>query len=1116
MRSLARTEDAVDRALARGRDGGLDATCLVEAGAGTGKTSVLIDRLLSLVLSGTSVARIVAITFTEKAAGELRVRLRSGLEEAARSHDGEEGERLRAAVREVDRAHVGTIHGFCASLLRERPVEAGVDPNFVVADELRQTTLLDSAWEKWLREELSGSLPHAVAEARELGVGLEKIRRLALELIEARDVLHLAPAPVDSGDVEGFIADLVAGARDFAELARTGARDPEDKAIPAILNFVRAVGALEFLPDDARAAFALTRIAPAPSGRGRGRKANWDEGVLDDLRARADRLRDRQAELRARAFHNATVELIDWLAGYVRAYDAEKSRAGVLDFQDLLSKSRDLLRDDFGVREHFKRSYDRILVDEFQDTDPLQCEIAFFLAEKTGGRAGNWLDVNLEPGKLFIVGDPKQSIYRFRRADIETYESAREIISRDGSVLRLTENFRTRPSMVDEVNEVFQGTMAAPEDGRRYQPDYEVLAAHREPDGEGPGVILISPPSGLDETAKAAETREAEADSVAAFIERALGSGTPRVFDRETDSWRPLGLGDIAVLFHSRTALDAYEAAFNARGLNYRIAGGKRFYIRREVTELATVLAAVEDPHDLVSVVGALRTPFMGVSDEEIVVHRERKGSLDYTDAGAEGVPAVVAAFEMLRDLHDSRNENGVADLIKRLFARTAALELFLMKPTGEQRHANLLKVVELASALERSEPMSLGGFVRWLRDVSQLTPEEAESPLAEEGDDFIRMLTIHKAKGLEFPVTVLADLGRATRHVGDTIVDREEGRFDVGIGSSDERLATMGYESARSLEEKRDAAESLRLLYVGMTRARDALVIPWFPKKGADASGLLTQIGGLLERADDGDYVETVDADSLALGVKAARPVRLSASDIRGREQDAPSEELARWRERLSAFVDRHYRPPLIVAPSALAHGPEAEPEADLWDSGAPTAGMRFGTLVHALMERIDFDAPGDIGSTAEALARTMGAEKAEASEAARLAERSLEAPVMKRARRAASSFREVPFCVSHGEAMVDGKIDLLFDEGDGLVVVDYKTDATPDGGWESKAELYRDQATVYGAAAGIATGRPVKEVVLLFMRGPAEERITIGVSPKEHEDALGELLARASGHDP
>ena len=769
-----------------------------------------------------------------------------------------------------------------------------------------------------------------------------------------------------------------------------------------------------------------------------------------------------------------------------------------------------------GVREHFKCSYDRILVDEFQDTDPLQCEIAFFLAERRGKAASSWLDVDLEPGKLFIVGDPKQSIYRFRHADIETYESAREMVEKNGSVLELTENFRTRPSIVDEVNAVFEGVMTAPDDGRRYQPDYETLVAHRPADEEGPGVVIISPSAGFAEGTHIAEIREAEADAVAAFISRSLEAGCPRVFDRENASWRPLRLGDIAVLFHNRTALDAYEAAFNARGLDYRIAGGKRFYVRREVSELATVLAAVEDPHDLVSVVGALRTPFMGISDEEIVIHRERTGSLSYLVSGAGGVPTVESAFRILRELHESRNAGSIADLIRRLFARTAALELFLLKPTGEQRHANLLKVVELASSLESDEPMSFGGFVRWLREVSQLTPEEAESPLSEGGDDFIRMLTVHGAKGLEFPVTVLANLGRITRRAGNIIVDREEGRLDVGIGSEKERLATLGYEDARALEEKREAAERLRLLYVGMTRARDALVIPWFVKEGTGDGGLLEYLQGLAGRAGEGAgrRVELIDAGSLDLGTDAARPVRLSAADALGcAGAAAGARELAEWEARLSGFARRHDRPPLTVAPSALAHVSGDAHEPAPWDSGTPpTAGMRFGTLVHAVMERADFEAPERIAGAAEALARTMGVGAEEASEAARLIESSLESNVSRRARLSAKCFREVPFCVRRGSAVIDGKIDLLFEEDDGVVVVDYKTDNLPGGGAPLLADRYGDQATAYGIAVGIASGLPVKEVVLLFMRGPVEERVAVRGSREEQERALDELLAKAS----
>jgi ATP-dependent helicase/nuclease subunit A len=1120
------TKDDAARRLASGFDGGLDRTYLVEAGAGTGKTTVLVDRLLAVLRAGTDIERVVAITFTEKAAGELRVRLRGELERAAPEADGREREALERALHDIDRAQVNTIHGFCAGLLKERPVEAGVDPGFGVADELRRRILLDAAWDRWFRDELKRHLPPAVAAARALGFAIPKIRELSEKLVLERDLLGLAPEPEPPADTRGFIEDLRAASREFARVAASSCLDPSDRAALAIGEFARAVEAIDALPEGVRGAYTVTRIKIEPGGR-TGSKRNWEEGALDALRERAAALRAKQDELGTVASHNAAVEILRWVEGFVGAYETEKSRQGVLDFQDLLTRARDLLRDSEEVRKHFKNAYDRVLVDEFQDTDPLQCEIVFFLAEAKGRHEPDWTKVRLEPGKLFIVGDPKQSIYRFRRADIEMYEEAKSTIQAQGDVLGLVENFRTRPEIVHEINAVFSPTMRAPEGDRRYQPDYAPLTAYREAADVGPGIVILPPAGPLGEEAGADEVRAAEATAVAAFVERIVADASLPVFDRDEGRWRAPGLRDIALLFHRTTGLPAYEDAFASRSLDYRIAGGKRFYVRREVIELRTALAAIEDPHDLVAVVGALRTPFFGVSDEAIVVHRARAGTLNYLVERPDGAPEVERAFALLRELHVERNVSGIAELLTRLFERTGALELFLLKPDGEQRHANLIKVAELASTLERAEPMSFGGFVRWLREVSQLTPEEAESPLSEEGDEFVRMLTIHKSKGLEFPITILADLGHLSPGRAENIViDREDKVLAFGVGPADDRLATRDYERLLEFEAERREAELLRLLYVGATRARDALVIPWFPAKdGVDATGLLTRIAGFLE-AESGEPVRGLgaggravvrfDTASLDLARKAPRPVRLDTERARAIDHEtteAYAERVA-WERWIDGIGDRRHHPAVIVTPSSLALHADSEPVRDEEPvTGASSRGRELGTLVHAVMERVDFASPETARDVTRAIARTAGVDGDLVEEAAGLVERALDTPIMRRAAAARAS-REVPFCVSLDGVTVEGKIDLLFEEDGGFVVVDYKTDVVPASGADGLVDRYRRQAEAYALAVAQASGRPVKEIVLFFLRSLE----AVSLLPSDAGLPPGEALAvfvRAAGDE-
>jgi ATP-dependent helicase/nuclease subunit A len=678
---------------------------------------------------------------------------------------------------------------------------------------------------------------------------------------------------------------------------------------------------------------------------------------------------------------------------------------------------------------------------------------------------------------------------------------------------------------VREVNAAFSPIMRAPEGGRRYQPDYEPLSAYRRAEDTGPGVVILPPAGSLGGKPKADDVRAAEAAGVAALVERIAGEGRPPIFDRENGQWRPPSLRDIAVLFHSTTGLSAYEDAFASYGLDYRIAGGKRFYVRREVIELRTTLTAVEDPHNLVAVVGALRTPFFGVSDEAIVLHRAQAGTLNYLAKADRGSPAVERAFALLRELHAERNAGSIADLLSKLFERTAALELFLLKPDGEQRHANLIKVVELASKLEKSEPMSFGGFVRWLREVSQLTPEEAESPLSEEGDEFVRMLTIHKSKGLEFPITILADLGRFWKGGTESlVVDREEALLAFGVGPKDDRLATRDYERLLEFEGVRREAELVRLLYVGATRARDLLVLPWFPAKEGDATGLLEHLGGFIEVgvgepvADlkpSGRRVVRFDTGTLDLERRPPRPVRLDvgrARQIEPTKTDAYAERGA-WERWIDGIGVARHVPANLIAPSSLAAHVDSEPVRDEEPAAsAPSRGRELGTLVHAVMERVDLDDPETVADVTRAIARAAGLPDDLAPEASRIIERALDSPIVRRAVAAPRESREMPFCVSHEGATVEGKIDLAFEEDGEIVVVDYKTDDIKPGQAKEHSERYRGQAEAYALAMSEITGEPVKEIVLFFMRTLDE----ISITPPDDDRTLGDAVDASMAEPP
>ncbi len=797
---------------------------LVEAGAGTGKTTLLMDRLKNVICDrGVPMESVVAITFTEKAAGELKSRLREELENLEQRAVGEQRERVRRALREMDRAAVSTIHSFCAALLRERPVEAGVDPGFRVADEVEADEIFEDAWEIWLHERMTPDNAR-LRPAFELGAGLDSVKELAREFIRNRDTLSWSPETLPECDPADFLETMRGKLSALAELAERDLRDSEDRLAAEITKLKRWVESCEERLSAGSPASPSSALGPLElKAKGRGNAGNWSsKQSLAQARELLATAAEEVERARGRLLHNAVVGLTLELRGLVDIYQSAKRERGVLDFDDLLIGARNLLRDSDEARGYFKGKFEFILIDEFQDTDPLQAELAFFLAERRDSKSDSWEEVKLEPGKLFLVGDPKQSIYRFRRADIELYEMAKEVLTRSGDVLQISVNFRSTPGVIEPVNLAFREAMVPPEEGS-YQPEYVALDSYRR--SAGPGLTALTAAGSLPEGLSSDEKRAFEASAIAWSIASAVGSPGWKVCEGANGPKRPVRYGDIAVLFWATTGLGIYEEALRSWGIPYRVAGGKAFYSRGEVQALLCVLAAIESPHDGIAVVGALRSPFFGVSDEEIFLHWKNAGGLDYLEVSGAGY--VGKAFETLRELRSRRNSMRLAAFLDGLFEMTGVLPALYRRFQGEQRVANLLKISAMAETLERSGPVTFKRFVRWVGEQDRRGVEEGESPIQEPGDNFVTVLTVHKAKGLEFPVVVLPGLWTGGRSgAGRVIADRRNRNLQINLAKG-LGLVTAGWESASERESEVLDAERIRLLYVAMTRARDKLVIP-------------------------------------------------------------------------------------------------------------------------------------------------------------------------------------------------------------------------------------------------------------------------------------------------
>jgi ATP-dependent exoDNAse (exonuclease V) beta subunit len=1042
----------------------LDTSFCVEAGAGTGKTSLLVSRFLSIVESGKApCSRIVAITFTEKAAGEMKIRLRQEIlkrrDDAELSLDARA--RLESAYDELERAPISTIHSFTAMILREHPIEAGIDPNFTQLDALEGALLFDECWGDFLLER-AGSWGSALGQFRMFGGSVANLRDMAGAMyarrgertradsfacaheargtegaISAQPAAGARAAERQPGTGASGLRDSFAGAaRRLSELARDHCANPEDRGRKAIEEFVAGMEALETLRDDELDCFLLTLRLP----KNKGSKDNWRPAeTCAEQKAIFNDLAEVQERERIALSDRLRAHLEGFFCEFLSFVEARKAALGVLDFDDLLIKARDLcMRPD--VLDALRERYRYLLVDEFQDTDPVQAEIVCLLAGPPGDRDGS----RIEPGKLFIVGDPKQSIYRFRKADIEIYERVKERVAEHGAALPIVENFRSVPGIIEWVNETFSDVMGPP-GAVPFQARYEAIKAHRE----GTGAPVARFDVEFAEGANSLEIREREGEAVARLIHRLLEEGMP-VMDARSREMRPIRWGDIAVIYPGTTGIEHYEEPLRTEGIPYVVEGGKLYYTREEIRDLASAIWAIEDPYDALALVGALRSPMFGASDEEIFLFTQGGGRLNYcaTEAGAAEKPDCIrAAFELLGELHRARNELGPSGTVLELLRRTKYLELSLLRPHGEQRMSNIRKAIASARAFE-GRNNSFRRFARWFRDQEILASAEGESPIIEEEGDAVRLLTVHKGKGLQFPVVILANLIQGKRHSSRIMVE-ESGHLAFKLGL----LETGDFAEIAERERLRQTAEMARVLYVAATRAGDLLVVPRMPKAG----GYFDILEGHLESAN----VSPLPVSALPpLKGKPRAFARLRKPSRAERERSAG--ERAAWIEARSRILERARRAPVVIAPSKL----ETE------SIGAPPGAaeerdrkLLFGQAFHRVMELAGHSSARPVAELAASVAGELGIgdDRAELERLARIA---LESDLVLRAERSHRSFREVPFIVHREGNFIEGRIDLLFEERGLWTLVDYKTDDISAADLEKRAEVYRPQAAVYALA--------------------------------------------------
>ncbi|HWM86173.1 MAG TPA: UvrD-helicase domain-containing protein [Kofleriaceae bacterium] len=1127
--------------------GDLDTTFVVEAAAGTGKTTALVGRILSLIQSGRGeLTGIVAVTFTDKAAGEMKLRLRAEIDRLRGSGEvsAEEQARLDRALAQLEVARIGTIHWFCADVLRERPVEATIDPGFSVCAEEEAAALLEQAFDRWFQQTLDDP-PEGIRrflrrQSWSQGGPRGALLSGCVHLVEHRD--HPAPWRRDPFDRAAAALRVLGDLRGLAGLAGRARydRDYLSKSLTPIAQFVARVDSRELEGER-----DVDLVEAELAGLFREVKWHWQgsgkfycDGILRaDVQVQRDQARASLEQFLAAAGADLAACLHEELAPVVAAYEQRKSKLGVLDFLDLLVRARDLIRDHADVRGALQERFTHLLVDEFQDTDPLQAEILLLLAADDPS-VSDEAAARPAPGKLFLVGDPKQSIYRFRRAEVSLYERIkRRVVQNAGEVLYLTTSFRSVPAIQRAVNRSFAPLMTGGEEGS--QAEYVPLEPFRGENPARPSVIALPVPAPYGRNGRVTKWAVAEStpDAVGAFVHWLITASGWTVTDPTTGDEVALESRHVCLLFRNFVSFDndltrPYLRALEARRVPHVLIGGRSFHDREEVMALRAALRAIEWPDDELYVYATLRGPYLALHDEQLFAFREEIGRLHplrpLADADAERHAEVAAALALLRDLHLRRNRRPIADSITGFLDATRAHAGIAIWPTGEQALANVLRALEEARRFEGRGATSFRSFVDWLEDRAD-RGEGAQAPVVEEGSEGVRMMTVHRAKGLEFPVVILCDPGcsrekpRPSRHV-----DSSRGLWAFSL------LGCYPVELIEHRDEvlAADNAEEVRVGYVAATRARDLLVVPccgdeavggWvdvlhpalYPAAGKHRDA--APAPGCPPFGPDSVSNRPLDAPpgpecSVAPGLHAIGDshavwwdpsiLSLEAPPVGGvRQQDllvidqergrdrAGMEEFERWRAaRTGALVVGGTPSFIVTTATKLAAEIAGAAAVEVLETGAASAerprGRRFGTLVHAALADVRLDAGAvEIERLVALHARLVGATDSEVAAAVHAVGSALAHDLFRRAAAAAARgrcHRELPLAFrSPTGAFVDGVADLAFAEpaegGERWVVVDYKTDSRPGAN-----DAYRAQVLLYAEALASATGQPATGILL------------------------------------
>ena len=1065
---------------------------VVTAGAGTGKTYVLVQKYLDLLKNcGVGVPQILALTFTDKAAAEMKERIRS---EILR----QEGPQWERAAEDFMIAPVQTFHSFCAQVLREFPIEAGLEPGFAVLDEQQVSRIHSQAFEDLIHTRQEGPVNEALI--RILSITDQYTLRIILSVIygkRERYALFFAELEKDEQsvldvwkrEVDVFRDEEIASLRkdpSFSSYIRTllglaaAYEGADDKAVTFLQEIRPLLAVLEVSPNSnefCQSALDLAKKRPGNVGS----KKVWKPEDLDVFK----RSRKNLTEIleRKHSLFRMTMDTSDPVitgsvqflkalslvfSRYVEVVGSEKAALGGLDFSDLILHARRLFLEQGGlVATHFMPRFRYILVDEFQDTDLTQFDIILAII----GTPSPTTDC------LFIVGDPKQSIYLFRDADVTRFKEAQEIITSAcrGRVVNLDTSFRSTKEVIGLSNLIFSLLLVSAE--KPWEFGYEPVRISESRSDHAGSVELLLPPRGDD----AACTKRNEAGMVARRIHSIVNKNPLQVYEEQPDHTfirRPSRFGDIAILLEQRTNLSYYLSALGEYGIPFYVHGGTGFYRRQEVYDLYSILSSLEHRHDDVSLTGVLRSPYFGLTDTELFCIAQENGRTLWDKLGKYveriGPGSATNAHVLLTSWQKYAGRSGLVALIRRILADSGVYTVYAALPAGEQILANIEKLVGMARNREEAGPYALADFTLDLRMAMDEDEREGEAPLDALAENAVNIMTVHAAKGLEFPIVFVPDMGMPFPHRYPPIMIGDNPLM-VGVKVPDPNEDYEMTESAvlltlREQQRQKERAEKKRLLYVALTRARDHLFmsgtapdeaglsydlarsrIEWiFTALGITGDAISSGVLPLELPDGTGSITLTIISDPEAIPAETGR---IEPSLIVIPEECA--EKTGSWTAPKYSIGPERVK---VVSVSELEKTeqemPIRTPGTSIYLPGVN--GTTKGTIIHEVLR----------GRDAATVLKEYGEYSEEhVRQCKEIVSRFHSSDLMKRVKR---EYCELPFIVTIDGKGVTGKIDRLCELEDGTwVVIDYKSEVVSPIDSTLKAGEYAASMGAYIEAA-------------------------------------------------